>query len=195
MRATETSSETRPTLPRTWLANSWKVPEENPLLKKHFIINFGVVWKDVSNVWGSDGITTAVQSSLPPLVFSRHIRFVTCIGEFGSCSSLETFSFKSTIFIAGLKGVENVYTQHQPCLRQTLDELFKVGLSGCCHFLLFLFCNPNPCFFTLFYTNINRSLTQDTYFKSALKCFEMLINKVIYNEKSLKNKAKKQPHF
>jgi len=30
----------------------------------------------------------------------------------------------------GLKGVENVYTQHQPCLRQTLDELFKGRLKS-----------------------------------------------------------------
>ena len=48
MRATETSSETRPTLPRTWLANSWKVPEENPLLKKTFYYKF---WKISVWIW------------------------------------------------------------------------------------------------------------------------------------------------
>ncbi|KAG8147071.1 hypothetical protein E2320_014116 [Naja naja] len=61
---------------------------------------------------------------------------VPAITEYGGkrVQSSDLFSPKDAVaitkqFLKGLKGVENVYTQHQPLLHETLDQLIKGKLK------------------------------------------------------------------
>ncbi|XP_054619514.1 vacuolar protein sorting-associated protein 45 isoform X2 [Dunckerocampus dactyliophorus] len=69
-------------------------------------------------------------------VSERHRKMVSCVVEYGGKrvrgSDLITPTDAVAItkqFFKGLKGVENVYTQHQPLLHETLDQLVKGRLK------------------------------------------------------------------
>ena len=44
----------------------------------------------------------------------------------GDLYGTKTFSARASKMVSSLKGVENVYTQHQPLIMQTLENLAKV---------------------------------------------------------------------
>ncbi|CAI9608299.1 unnamed protein product [Staurois parvus] len=78
----------------------------------------------------------ALQSLLADLrsrgVSEKYRRLVSAVLEFGGkrVRDSDLFSPKDAVaitkqFFKGLKGVENVYTQHQPLLLETLDKLIK----------------------------------------------------------------------
>ncbi|XP_068109331.1 vacuolar protein sorting-associated protein 45 [Hyperolius riggenbachi] len=82
----------------------------------------------------------ALQSLMADLrsrgVSERYRRLVSAVVEFGGkrVRDSELFSPKDAVaitkqFFKGLKGVENVYTQHQPFLLETLDKLIKGKLK------------------------------------------------------------------
>ncbi|XP_075049463.1 vacuolar protein sorting-associated protein 45 [Mixophyes fleayi] len=82
----------------------------------------------------------ALQSLLTDLrtrgVSEKYRRLVSAVVEFGGkrIRSSDLFSPKDAVsitkqFFKGLKGVENVYTQHQPFLLDTLDQLIKGKLK------------------------------------------------------------------
>uniref|UniRef100_A0A6B2FAY6 Vacuolar protein sorting-associated protein 45 n=1 Tax=Bothriechis nubestris TaxID=1766655 RepID=A0A6B2FAY6_9SAUR len=69
-------------------------------------------------------------------VSERLRKLVPAITEYGGkrVQSSDLFSPKDAVaitkqFLKGLKGVENVYTQHQPLLHETLDQLIKGKLK------------------------------------------------------------------
>lgn len=69
-------------------------------------------------------------------VSERHRKLVSAVVEYGGkrVRSSDLFSSKDAVaitkqFLKGLKGVENVYTQHQPLLHETLDQLIKGKLK------------------------------------------------------------------
>ncbi|XP_074020570.1 vacuolar protein sorting-associated protein 45 [Numenius arquata] len=83
-------------------------------------------------------------SSLPGLVADlktrgvseRYRKLVSAVVEYGGkrVRGSDLFSPKDAVaitkqFLKGLKGVENVYTQHQPLLQETLDQLIKGKLK------------------------------------------------------------------
>ncbi|XP_077175410.1 vacuolar protein sorting-associated protein 45 [Paroedura picta] len=83
-------------------------------------------------------------SSLPALladlkgrgVSERHRKLVSAVIDYGGkrVRASDLFSPKDAVaitkqFLKGLKGVENVYTQHQPLLHETLDQLIKGKLK------------------------------------------------------------------
>ncbi|XP_054856227.1 vacuolar protein sorting-associated protein 45 [Eublepharis macularius] len=69
-------------------------------------------------------------------VSERHRKLVSAVIEYGGkrVRGSDLFSPKDAVaitkqFLKGLKGVENVYTQHQPLLHETLDQLIKGKLK------------------------------------------------------------------
>ncbi|KAL8184820.1 UNVERIFIED_CONTAM: vacuolar protein sorting-associated protein 45, partial [Gekko kuhli] len=69
-------------------------------------------------------------------VSERHRKLVSAVIEYGGkrVRASDLFSPKDAVaitkqFLKGLKGVENVYTQHQPLLHETLDQLIKGKLK------------------------------------------------------------------
>ncbi|XP_044305169.1 vacuolar protein sorting-associated protein 45 [Varanus komodoensis] len=69
-------------------------------------------------------------------VSERHRKLVPAVVEYGGkrVRGSDLFSSKDAVaitkqFLKGLKGVENVYTQHQPLLHETLDLLVKGKLK------------------------------------------------------------------
>ncbi|KAK2518147.1 Vps45 [Columba guinea] len=65
-------------------------------------------------------------------VADRYRKLVSAVVEYGGkrVRGSDLFSPKDAVaitkqFLKGLKGVENVYTQHQPLLHETLDQLIK----------------------------------------------------------------------
>ncbi|KAG8537899.1 hypothetical protein GDO81_023598 [Engystomops pustulosus] len=84
--------------------------------------------------------SNALQSLLADLrnrgVSEKYRRLVASVVEFGGkrVRGSDLFSPKDAVaitkqFFKGLKGVENVYTQHQPFLLDTLDQLIKGKLK------------------------------------------------------------------
>ncbi|XP_063803245.1 vacuolar protein sorting-associated protein 45 [Pseudophryne corroboree] len=84
--------------------------------------------------------SNALQSLLADLrtrgVSEKYRRLVSAVVDFGGkrIRSSDLFSPKDAVaitkqFFKGLKGVENVYTQHQPFLLDTLDQLIKGKLK------------------------------------------------------------------
>ncbi|XP_010146041.1 PREDICTED: vacuolar protein sorting-associated protein 45-like, partial [Eurypyga helias] len=69
-------------------------------------------------------------------VSERYRKLVSAVVEYGGkrVRGSDLFSPKDAVaitkqFLKGLKGVENVYTQHQPLLHETLDQLIKGKLK------------------------------------------------------------------
>ncbi|KFQ15358.1 Vacuolar protein sorting-associated protein 45, partial [Leptosomus discolor] len=69
-------------------------------------------------------------------VSEKYRKLVSAVVEYGGkrVRGSELFSPKDAVaitkqFLKGLKGVENVYTQHQPLLHETLDQLIKGKLK------------------------------------------------------------------
>ncbi|XP_030320837.1 vacuolar protein sorting-associated protein 45 isoform X2 [Calypte anna] len=69
-------------------------------------------------------------------VAEKYRKLVAAVVEYGGkrVRGSELFSPKDAVaitkqFLKGLKGVENVYTQHQPLLQETLDQLIKGKLK------------------------------------------------------------------
>ncbi|XP_032991749.1 vacuolar protein sorting-associated protein 45 [Lacerta agilis] len=69
-------------------------------------------------------------------VSEKHRKLVSAVVEYGGkrVRGSDLFSSKDAVaitkqFLKGLKGVENVYTQHQPLLHETLDQLIKGKLK------------------------------------------------------------------
>ncbi|XP_052521332.1 vacuolar protein sorting-associated protein 45 isoform X6 [Tympanuchus pallidicinctus] len=69
-------------------------------------------------------------------VSERYRKLVSAVVEYGGkrVRGSDLFSPKDAVaitkqFLKGLKGVENVYTQHQPLLQETLDQLIKGKLK------------------------------------------------------------------
>ncbi|NXE69343.1 VPS45 protein, partial [Calcarius ornatus] len=66
----------------------------------------------------------------------RYRKLVSAVVEYGGkrARGSDLFSPKDAVaitkqFLKGLKGIENVYTQHQPLLQETLDQLIKGKLK------------------------------------------------------------------
>uniref|UniRef100_A0A670JWG8 Vacuolar protein sorting-associated protein 45 n=1 Tax=Podarcis muralis TaxID=64176 RepID=A0A670JWG8_PODMU len=69
-------------------------------------------------------------------VSEKHRKLVSAVVEYGGkrVRGSDLFNSKDAVaitkqFLKGLKGVENVYTQHQPLLHETLDQLIKGKLK------------------------------------------------------------------
>ncbi|NWR95237.1 VPS45 protein, partial [Furnarius figulus] len=89
--------------------------------------------------WGSTGISSlgpcAAAPKLPAPV-PLPAQLVSAVVEYGGkrVRGSDLFGPKDAVaitkqFLKGLKGIENVYTQHQPLLQETLDQLIKGKLK------------------------------------------------------------------
>ncbi|NWI53365.1 VPS45 protein, partial [Calyptomena viridis] len=85
----------------------------------------------------SIGITPRLRGGIPRLTIPAFpSQLVSAVVEYGGkrVRGSDLFGPKDAVaitkqFLKGLKGIENVYTQHQPLLQETLDQLIKGRLK------------------------------------------------------------------
>lgn len=85
---------------------------------------------------GSSGLPALLEELRGRGGTDRYRKLVSAVVEYGGkrVRGSDLFSPKDAVaitkqFLKGLKGIENVYTQHQPLLQETLDQLIKGKLK------------------------------------------------------------------
>ncbi|XP_066194039.1 vacuolar protein sorting-associated protein 45 isoform X2 [Sylvia atricapilla] len=85
---------------------------------------------------GSSGLPALLEELRGRGGTDRYRKLVSAVVEYGGkrARGSDLFSPKDAVaitkqFLKGLKGIENVYTQHQPLLQETLDQLIKGKLK------------------------------------------------------------------
>uniref|UniRef100_A0A8C5TDJ5 Vacuolar protein sorting-associated protein 45 n=1 Tax=Malurus cyaneus samueli TaxID=2593467 RepID=A0A8C5TDJ5_9PASS len=85
---------------------------------------------------GSSGLPALLEELRARGGTDRYRKLVSAVVEYGGkrVRGSDLFSPKDAVaitkqFLKGLKGIENVYTQHQPLLQETLDQLIKGKLK------------------------------------------------------------------
>ncbi|NXY14273.1 VPS45 protein, partial [Atrichornis clamosus] len=85
---------------------------------------------------GSSGLPALLEELRSRGGTDRYRKLVSAVVEYGGkrVRGSDLFSPKDAVaitkqFLKGLKGIENVYTQHQPLLQETLDQLIKGKLK------------------------------------------------------------------